>query len=970
MKNVNTYYTNKKDLTQFLLENKIDDSPNLLIQVFTGVIQKSFIENLLFELNELLPQAALIGSTTDGEIMNGIVSTEKTVLSFTFFKYTTLQTYISTHKEDGYFSGKDIAEKLIKKDTKLLIAFADGLNSNGELFLKAIDSISKEVIVAGGLAGDNANFKKTYIFDKNQIKSKGAVAVALNSTKLKVQSLYNFNWNTIGNKLTVTKANGNRLYTINNRTAYETYVHYLGENTANQLPKIGIEFPLIINRNGVNIARAVTAKHEDGSLSFAGSLNNGDEVMFGHGDIEAILSESDILTNKIRKNPAEVLFIYSCMARRHFLEKEIEHETLPLNDIAPTAGFFTYGEFFSSNRKELLNQTMTVITLRENSIDRCNIPKKDNTYQHKADTSKNALIHLIEVTQNEIKNQEKLSKEREVFEMMFEKSADGIIIIKDNKLQQCNQKMLKMLNYSDKESFLNLNYQDIYPEFQTNNRRSDEIITKKINLCLKEGEQNDELQCLKANGEIFWCEIILIPIELEGGEVIKAVFRDISKRKAIEIQVLDQKDILYYQARHDILTGLPNRTLFQEKFREDIKNMEKLTLMFIDLDGFKSINDSLGHDVGDHVLKLVTSRLQTLMVKGRTLFRLGGDEFTIIMDNIDTKVHIDQFSKEVLRLLREPVLFDEHRLDISGSIGISIYPNDGDNTQDLLKNADTAMYKAKDIGGNSFIYYTEDMSEDAYNYIKMKANLHEAIYNNEFKVYYQPQIQTKTEKLVGIEALVRWDHPIHGLTTPDSFISLARDSGLMIEIDWWVMLTAMQDFINWRKKGLYIDTLSLNLTLKQLEEDNFFEKLKNYMNMTNFKAQWLELELEESDVMKNPSDIIEKFTRLHAMGIKISIDDFGTGYSSLAYLKRLPIDKLKIDKSFVFDIPNSSDSISITDAIMSMAKSLNLSVIAEGVENKEQSDYFKNSYCDTIQGYFYSKPIPQTEIFHKYINQQ
>ncbi len=968
MKSTNTYYTNKKDLNQFLLDNKIDDNPNLLIQVFTGTIQKQFIKNLLLELNSLLPNSALIGSTTDGEIMNGMVSTKKTVLSFTLFEHTTLQTHINMHKENGYFSGKDIAKNLILQDTKLLIAFANGVNTNGEAFLNGIDSINKDVVVAGGLAGDNANFEKTYIFDKNTIYSKGAVAVALNSKTLEVQSLYNFNWNTIGNKLIVTKAIGNRLYAINHRTAYETYVHYLGENTAIQLPKIGIEFPLIINRNGVNIARAVTAKHKDGSLSFAGNLNEGDEVMFGHGDVEAILSESDILTNKIRANPAEVLFVYSCMARRHFLEKEIEHETLPLNDIAPTAGFFTYGEFFSSKKKELLNQTMTVITLRENNINKCSIPQKDHAYHHKADTSKNALIHLIEVTQNEIKNQEKLTKEREVFKMMFEKSADGIIILEDNKIQQCNQKMLKMLKYSDKESLLKLNYQDIYPEFQDNNKQSSEIINKNINLCLEDGEQNDELKCLKADGELFWCEIILIPIQLEGGEVIKAVFRDISKRKEIEIQVLDQKDILYYQARHDILTGLPNRTLFQERFREDIKNMKKLTLMFIDLDGFKSINDSLGHDIGDQVLKLVTSRLQTLMVKGRTLFRLGGDEFTIIMDNINHKEKIDAFSKEVLRLLKEPVLFDDYRLDISGSIGISIYPNDGNNTKDLLKNADTAMYKAKDIGGNSFIYYTEDMSKDAHNYIKMKANLHEAIYNNEFKVYYQPQIRTKTEKLVGIEALVRWDHPIHGLTTPDSFISLARDSGLMIDIDWWVMLTAMQDFTNWRRKGLYIDTLSLNLTLKQLEEDNFFEQLEKYMNRTNFKPQWLELELEESDVMKNPSDIIEKFTKLHAMGIKISIDDFGTGYSSLAYLKRLPIDKLKIDKSFVFDIPNSSDSISITDAIMSMAKSLNLSVIAEGVENKEQKDYFENSYCDTIQGYFYSKPIPQEDIFNKYMH--
>ena len=964
MKNVNTYYNDLDNLKLFIKQNSIFDNKSLLIQVFTGVCNEEYIKNLIKELSSLLPTSKIIGATTDGEIMDGKVSIQQTVLSFTQFEYTTLKTYISKHKKDGYYSGVEIAKNIIGEDTKLLIAFADGINTNGEGFLEGIASVSSSTIVAGGLAGDNAEFKKTYVFDNKTILTQGAVAISFNSTRLIVNSLYNFNWQTIGQEFIVTKSINNRVYTLDNRTAYDTYAHYLGEDTAIQLPKIGIEFPLIIERNGITIARAVIAKHDDGSLSFAGNLKNGDKVKFGYGDTEGILRESKVLINTLKESPPEVHFIYSCMARRRFLENGIEYETMPLQDIAPTSGFFTYGEFFTSKKNELLNQTMTIVSLQENGLSSCKLHKLNKDY--KIYSSRNALINLLEVTSKEMKAHEKATKDKEVFEMMFEKSADGILIIKDNSFLQCNQKIIQMLGYSDKETLLKLKPGEFTPKFQPNGELSVDIIKNKIENCLEFGEQNYELKYIKADGTFFWAEVILIPIDLGYGEVIKAVYRDISKRKQIEGQLSDQKQILYYQSRHDILTGLPNRTMFQENFQKSIEKESKLTLMFIDLDGFKSINDSLGHDVGDNVLKLISTRLHKVMTSTCTLFRLGGDEFTIILENINDRKKIDMFSNTLLKILSKPVLFNKQRLDISGSIGICTYPDNGKEFNELLKNADIAMYKAKELGGNQFVYFENKMSSEVYDFIKMKANLHEAVKNFEFEVYYQPQIHIDTEKLIGVEALIRWNHPLQGTIAPDGFISLARDIGLMVEIDWWVMKTSMLQMKSWQDQGFNVGTLALNLTLKQLEESDFFEKLTQYLNETGFSANLLELELEESEVMKNPNDIITKFLRLHDMGIKISIDDFGTGYSSLAYLKKLPIDKLKIDRSFVLDIPFSNDSISIAEAIISMSNSLNIDIIAEGVENIDQINFFKNTTCKTIQGYYFSKPLSSKDMMSKY----
>jgi len=400
---LNSNFNNNDELKAFVLHHNIIDSNKLMIQLFSSFNDEAIIRDKLNTLNELFPNASIIGSTTDGLINNGHVSLENTVVSFTRFEDTTLTTFATDNFDNFYQAGQLLAQNTLQDNTKVIIAFIDGLGGNGEEFLNGISSINDQVIVSGGLAADNAKFEKTLVFDKANIYRRGIVGVALSSDTLNVYTDYNFNWLPIGKEMVVTHCDKNRLYTIDNRRAVEIYKYYLGEKIAKKLPAVGIEFPLMIRRDGEQIARATLAKNDDGSMVFAGNFQEGDIVQFAYGDINAILSSSSETMHKILEHPIESIFLYSCMARRRFMLDGIEKETLPFNSIAPTVGFFTYGEFFSAKKRELLNQTLTILGLSEsNTIKVKEIEShKLSGEKHKEDTIK-ALSNIIKVTSHEI----------------------------------------------------------------------------------------------------------------------------------------------------------------------------------------------------------------------------------------------------------------------------------------------------------------------------------------------------------------------------------------------------------------------------------------------------------------------------------------------------------------------------------------------------------------------------------------
>jgi len=963
MKSYNLYYENKNSIKLCIDKSNITDSKHMLIQVFTSQSDLTHIQEVLDTLNHYFPQSNIIGTTTDGEIMNGKVSENKTVISFTKFSNTAITTIGITHQDRGFKTGQIVANNMIKEDTKAIISFATCYNTSGEEYLNGISSVNDKVIVAGGIASHNHSTTDTYVFTKDNIISNGIVAVSLQSNELIVQNNFSYNWSKIGLELTINKVIDNRVYEIDNKTAYDIYVHYLGEEIAHTLPRSGTEFPLIITRDNFLVSRAVIEVHSDGSLSFAGDFKVGDKVQFGYGDIKSIHKKSTDIPKYLSTQPAEVIFIYSCMARRHYLNDDIENETIPLEQIAATSGFFTHGEFYTNKRKEFLNQTMTLLVLsEEKEIKKVGeITEVSKNFSHQA-ISINALANLINVVSNEVNIQKKeLLRQKNLYEKFFEKSADGIVILKDSRIVQCNEKSYKMLGYTDKKFLLNRHPSELSPQYQADRVSSYLKAEKMIAYTIKNGVNQFEWLSQKADKSTIWIEIRLSLLEIENENFIYVTWRDIQKKKEMENKLLLQKETLYIQANHDPLTGLANRNLFYDRLRQGVhkskRKKSKIALLFIDLDMFKDINDSLGHDIGDALLKQVSQRLTTCIRREDTVSRIGGDEFTIIMENIkDIKLTSDK-AFLIREEIAKPYKILEHDIHISCSIGISIYPDDTTQINHLIKYADTAMYKAKAEGRNKQWFYSNEMTKIVSKRIKIDNDIREGILNDDFETYYQIQVDAKENKIIGAEALIRWNHKDDGLTFPDDFIPIAEKSDLIIELDDWMMDSAMKKFSQLYKDNLNPGILSLNLSIKQLESSNYIKKLKSTMKKYSFKSEWLKLEILESQVMKRVKENIGKLDEIHALGINIAMDDFGTGESSFTYLKKFPISQIKIDKSFVMNMKDGDENREIVKAIIALGNALNLEVIAEGVESVEDKEYLLNNNCHLMQGYYFSKPI-------------
>jgi diguanylate cyclase (GGDEF)-like protein/PAS domain S-box-containing protein len=433
------------------------------------------------------------------------------------------------------------------------------------------------------------------------------------------------------------------------------------------------------------------------------------------------------------------------------------------------------------------------------------------------------------------------------------------------------------------------------------------------------------------------------------------ICRDISARKKAQEQ-------LYFMAHHDQLTSLPNRLFFADRLRQAqaLAKREKhqCGILYLDLDRFKIINDTLGHAVGDLLLQEVGKRLTSCVREVDTVARIGGDEFSVVLVNLNHLVDAEQVAAKILKTLAKPVQADEHEIFITTSIGISLYPNHDDNPEGLLKKADAAMYQAKAQGRNNYQIYDHSMDQDAERRMTLENGMRRAIEREEFRIFYQPKIDAASREITALEALIRWEHPDLGMLSPADFISLAEENGLIIPIGEWVMRRACQDNQQWQDEGLPKVRVAVNVSGYQLQTKNFVSSVATVLKETGLSGDCLEFEVTETVIMQNPEFAVSILTQLRDMGIHISIDDFGTGYSSLAHLKRFSVNTLKIDRTFVRDIEKNSTDAAITSAIISMGNSLDLKVIAEGVETEGQFDVLLEKNCDEMQGYLFSKPVP------------
>jgi diguanylate cyclase (GGDEF)-like protein len=433
------------------------------------------------------------------------------------------------------------------------------------------------------------------------------------------------------------------------------------------------------------------------------------------------------------------------------------------------------------------------------------------------------------------------------------------------------------------------------------------------------------------------------------------VARDVTERKLAE-------ETISFQALHDHLTHLPNRRLFKDRLElamaQTVRKGGGIGVMFIDLDRFKLVNDTYGHAEGDELLKSVAQRLLRCVRTSDTLARQGGDEFTILLPDLVHAEDATLIAKKILELFASPFIVAGQEFRATASIGISVFPRDGETAELLLKNADIAMYKVKSSGKNGYTFFTREMNSSYQERISLENELHQAIQNNEFELHYQPQVNLTSNRIVGVESLIRWRHPQHGLLNPSSFIDMAEELGLISSITDWVLGEACSQLVRWRSQGMNDLRIAVNVSPQEFNNDNIVERIVSQLNRYQLPEEVLDIEITENLLMHDDSGVIEKLRRLRERGIRISIDDFGTRYSSLNYLRRFPVNTIKIDKSFIRDLDEHHSSTPIINAIIGIARGFGLHLLAEGVETSYQMRTLQELGCDEMQGFFFSKPLP------------
>lgn len=446
-----------------------------------------------------------------------------------------------------------------------------------------------------------------------------------------------------------------------------------------------------------------------------------------------------------------------------------------------------------------------------------------------------------------------------------------------------------------------------------------------------------------------------------------ATFTDISEQKATEERIA-------YLDRHDALTGLPNRLVLGELLGVAIQNAgfnkKRVGIISIDLDRFKNINDSLGHEIGDKFLKEIARRLESCLEDMTITGRFGGDAFIIILPDIQKKSEIIAAIDKIIHEIAQPVMYDQVELVVTASIGVSVFPDDGDTPEVLIRNADTAMHKAKDVGRNNYQFFTAIMNTYASERLMLENGLRRAVERKEFVLFYQPQLDAKTGQVIGAEALIRWLHPMKKVVSPLEFIPLAEETGLIIPIGEWVLMEACRQHRHWIEMGLPPIPISVNISAVQFHDKDFLEMLAAVIKMSGIEPGYLDLEVTESVVMSQPEFVIKQLERIKTMGIKLSLDDFGTGFSSLSYLRYFPLDRLKIDKSFIRDLMAEPINQAIIESIIALGRNLKIKTIAEGVETAEELHYVQKLQCDEIQGYYYSKPLSSSDFITWFNNQK
>ena len=712
-------YTTTNELDRWLVSSTHSDYSSILIQIFSGILDPDIIRSVTKAILQTLPDAVIIGTTTGGEILNGKMLDESIVISLSLFDQTDLKS-IHIIGNDSESLGKEIADSIVDEDTTCVIMFADGLQCNGDAILRGFNKASlNDVLVAGGMSGDNYHFEHTYCIHGSDIFDSGVVAVTLSNPNLEVFHTYNLSWSPIGKKMIVTKSSGNIVYEIDHMPIGDVYAKYLGEDVVQNMPGSTVEFPLIMHSGNVDIARSMIAIPQDKKgIIYAGELPEGSEVHFGIASPTMLSQSSKKSYFMARENPIEGLFIYSCIARKTFLGKDLESEFKPLATIAPVSGFFTYGEFYSGeDGNKFLNVTTTILGLSETDIIKGEVPLKESDFSHSGFTI-SALMNLVNVTlqENEMYAQAlmKTSKSLELKNDALNVSANGIIITDiEGNIEWANAAYSRLTGYAPGETT------GLNPRSLVNSHVQNKVFYKSMwATILSKKVWHGELVNRRKNGSLYNEEMTITPMLDHNGNIdhFVAVKQDITERKQMEEKINEY-------AFYDILTHLPNRRLFMDRFTQaqsiSKRNGQYGAVIFLDLDNFKSLNDTYGHSPGDLLLVEAAHRIKACLRESDTVARFGGDEFVVLLNELSANKDEAILSAGVIAekvrssiaqpyfLIVEPELHQDKIIthNCTASIGVALFLEYVVSQDDILKYSDRAMYQAKESGRNKVLFY-------------------------------------------------------------------------------------------------------------------------------------------------------------------------------------------------------------------------------------------------------------------------
>jgi len=941
--------------------DKINAAKSILIQVFAPLSDEQEMDNILCSLESFFPAAHIIGVSATATILNDKVEQENIVLSITTFdesqcKIKHLRNMNYAH---SYQSGEYLAQELLNDKSKILFLFCDTKTTDAQSFVDGIRSVNNQITIAGGMVDESI------LISNYGISHDGVVCAVVDNPNLYVHTYYKCDWVPFGKKFMITHADGNRVYSIDHMKATDFFKHYLGEEAFNHFKHARLLFPLVKREQDLIIARTMFEYNTDGSITFGAKIHTGELYQFGFGDVEQMLRNNNLPLENLLEKGSENIFVYSCEARLSMIHNAAAREIAPLQQVAPVSGFFTKGEIFTYNKHTyLLNHTMTMLSLREKVANLHNYKKIDVEPQTHSYSTLSTLAHLMAVTNSELQEYNSYLQERDTLLCQGPVINFKIEDYKGKGFSYISQNVKRLLGYSSKEFLTQeVTLSDIFDHETLEKLLHDIENFKKSNNPVLE----TECKAYTKFNEEKYLHIVLSMSKNSHNNHDSFLGYCIDITTQVETQKKIQKLAFY-----DHITGLPNRELLkrtlQEKIDEAIKNNKLCAVSFFDLDKFKDVNDTYGHSTGDRLLQLVANRVNTILKPDDFIARIGGDEFILIHGNLNKQTvqsSILSTINRILTLIHEPFSIDGKIAHISTSIGTAIYGIDGENVDDLIKHADMAMYEAKNDPNIHFKFYTHTIRLLREEELSLKNDLKEAVKNRDFYLLYQPQVDIHSGQVIGAEALVRWEHPVRGSISPATFIPLAEEMNLIVDIGEWILEEVCHKIQKLQSKEDIPKTfqrISVNISPLQFNDPYFISKVEKIIHLLQIDTSYLEFELTEGVLVEDLDALVEKMHKIKAMGITISLDDFGTGYSSLQYLKKLPIDTIKIDRAFIANLEENDQDQMLTSTIIQLSKNLRCKIVAEGVENLEQLAFLEKNNCQTYQGFYFSKPIPFEEL--------